>query len=82
MATLAAQLADLQAQLVSVKAALTAARDGPSSFTVLGMTHTAWRLSDLRDEQTRIEKSIQRLLRGGRGIVVDLSVSSETEEPA
>ena len=76
MATLVAQLAELQTELAAVKTALTAAQSGASSFSVDGIAQTNWRLSDLRGERTRIEKSIQRLLRGGRGFVVDMSQPS------
>jgi len=73
MATKAEKLAELQEELSAVKTALTAARSGNSSVSVDGMSVTNWRISDLRDEKARIEKSMQRLLRGGRGIVVDMS---------
>jgi hypothetical protein len=83
MATKAQKLAELQAELVEVKAGIKAARAGNSSFTLDGMSVTSWRMADLRDEQTRIEKSIQRLLRGGRGIVVDMSagVPGDSDDP-
>ena len=73
MATKAAKLAELQAALTAVKTAISSARSGNSSISIAGMSVTKWRINDLRDEQTRLEKSIQRLLRGGRGIVVDMS---------
>jgi hypothetical protein len=73
VATIAERITELEAELVAVKAALTSARSGGQSFTVDGQSYSSWSMSGLRDERTRIEKSIQRLLRGGRGMPVDLS---------
>jgi hypothetical protein len=73
VATNADQLTELQTELAAVKTAMSAARSGGSSFTVDGLSYTNWRLADLREERTRLEKAIQRLLRGGRGFVVDMS---------
>jgi hypothetical protein len=73
MATKAEKLAELQADLAAVKTAIGTARAGNSSTSIDGMSVTKWRLNELRDEQVRLEKSIQRLLRGGRGIVIDMS---------
>lgn len=76
MATKAEQLAELQAELATVKTAIASARAGVASVSIDGMSKSNWRLAELRDERTRLEKSIQRLLRGGRGIVVDMSYST------
>ena len=40
-------------------------------------------MSDLRDELTRVRKSIRRLLRGGRGMLVDMSagVPGDADDP-
>jgi hypothetical protein len=73
MATKAEKLAELQTELTAVKAAMTAALTGGRSVSIDGMSYSAWGMSELRDERTRLEKSIQRLLRGGRGMVVDMS---------
>ena len=75
MATNAEKLTELQTALTAIKATMTSLRSGASSFGVDGLQRTEWRLSDLRDEQTRIEKSIQRLLRGGRGMPMDMSAA-------
>jgi hypothetical protein len=71
--TRAEQLAELQAELVAIKTAQSNARSGNSSISVDGMSMSNWNPKDLQMERVRIEKSIQRLLRGGRGIVIDLS---------
>ena len=73
MATKAAQLAELHAELTAIKAAMTSARPSSASFSVDGLQVANRNMDELRKDRTRIEKSIQRLLRGGRGIVVDMS---------
>jgi hypothetical protein len=73
VATKAQKLAELQAELTAIKTQQTAARSGMSSFSLGAMSVTQQRLDTLATERTRVEKSIQRLLRGGRGIVVDMS---------
>jgi hypothetical protein len=73
MGTQAEKLAELQTELATVKAAIATARGGSSSFSFQGMSQTSWRLDDLYHERARIEKSIQRILRGGRGILTDMS---------
>jgi hypothetical protein len=73
MATLAEQLAEKQAELVVVKAAIARIMTGGQSSTIEGMSISRGSLSTLREERTQLEKSITRLLRGGRGIVIDMS---------
>jgi len=76
MSTKAEKLADLQTELAAIKTAQAASRSGNASVSVEGMSITSWNPKDLQSERVRIEKSIQRLLRGGRGIVVDMSYST------
>ena len=76
MATKAEKLAELEAELTAIKAAQAKARAGSQSISVDGMSKSSWNPKDLQAERVRIEKSIQRLLRGGRGIVVDMSYST------
>jgi len=77
--TLAVQLAALQAELVTLKAAITSAIGGMASFSIDGVSQSNWKIEELRTERTRLEKSIQRLLAGGRGIVIDMSASDTNE---
>jgi len=74
MSTRTEQLAELQAELIELKAARAAALSGKSSVSVDGMSVTNWRMADIRAEITRCEKSIQRLTRGGRGMPIDMSI--------
>ena len=67
-------MAELQAELTALKAARTAAITGKASASIDGMSYSNWRLAELRTEIVRCEKSIQRLLRGGRGMPVDMSI--------
>lgn len=76
MATKAEKLADLQIELAAIKTAQASARSGNASISVDGMSMSNWNPKALQEERVRIEKSIQRLLRGGRGIVVDMSYST------
>jgi phage shock protein A len=79
MATRAEQLAELQTELTQIKAAMTSARSSSTSFSVDGLSVSNRNMAELREERTRIEKSIQRLLRGGRGFVIDLSDQNTDE---
>jgi hypothetical protein len=79
MATKAEKLAELQAELASIKAAQASARSGGQSMSIDGMSKSNWNPKDLQSERTRVEKSIQRLLRGGRGIVIDMSYTTAAD---
>jgi len=73
VATKAEKLAELQAELVDIKAARKEA-SVYASFSVPGGLTAAFRNpAELSARRTQIEKSIQRLLRGGRGMPVDMS---------
>ena len=78
MATKAERLAELESDRTRIRTAIAAAQtaSGSQSITVDGMSVSSGsgaNVKYLRDELAAVEKSIQRLLRGGRGIVVDLS---------
>ena len=71
--TIAEQIAELETERTRLKTAIAAAQSGTSSFTVDGMSVTNFRLSALRGDLVRVEKSLQRLYRGGRGLQIDMS---------
>ena len=76
--TVAAKITELEAELALVKAQQAGASAGGQSFTVDGQSYTAVNYNALKDRRTQIEKSLQRLYRGGRGFVVDMSHPSTT----
>lgn len=80
VATLAQQLAEKQAELVVVKAAIARVLSGGQSSGIEGMNVSRANLSTLREDRTQLEKSIYRLQRGGRGIVIDMSCESAGNE--
>ena len=73
MATIDEQITELEAELVLVKAQLASASAAGQSFTIDGLTVSAVAYRALRDRRVELEKSLQRLYRGGRGFVVDMS---------
>jgi hypothetical protein len=79
MATKAEKLAELQSELTALKNAIAAGRSGGASVSIDGMSVANWSIKDLQAERTRVEKSIQRLLRGGRGIVIDMSYTTAAD---
>jgi len=67
------QVTELEAERAVLKTAITAAQTaGLSSFATDGLSAT-YRLAELRADLIRVEKSLQRLYRGGRGFVIDMS---------
>lgn len=74
--TIAAQITALETERTRLETAIAAAQSGHSSFTVGGFSATRWRVQDLRSELIRVEKSLQRLYRGGRGFQIDLSYAA------
>ena len=85
MATKAEKLVELQADRTRIRAALAAAQTGAGTtgFSVDGLaiqSGVGINNKYLRDELTAVEKSIQRLLRGGRGIVVDMSAGVPSDD--
>ena len=76
MATIAAQITELEAELVLVKAQQATASAGGQSFAVDGISVSHVNYRALAERRTQIEKSLQRLYRGGRGFIVDMSYPS------
>ena len=72
------QITELEAELVLVKAQMATASAGGQSFTVDGMSMTQVNYRGLRERRKEIEKSLQRLYRGGRGFVIDVSYPGAT----
>jgi hypothetical protein len=79
MATIAAQITELESELVLVKSQLATAQAGGGSFTLGDFSVTGTSYNGLRSRRTEIEKSLQRLYRGGRGMPVALSYPVATE---
>ena len=76
MATKAERLTELNLELAEIKTAITRIRTGGQSFGIGDLTNSQASLSGLIEQRTACEKSIQRLLRGGRGIPIDLSYTA------
>lgn len=72
MATQAEKLTELQAELVTVKAALAKASSA-QSVSVDGVSVSRANVNALMERRREIEKAIQRLLNGGRGMRIDMS---------
>jgi len=88
VATKAEKLAELEADRVRLRANIAAAQTASASggWTIDGASQQSGvgiNIKYLRDELIAVEKSIQRLLRGGRGIVVDMSagVPGDNSDP-
>jgi hypothetical protein len=77
VATNAAKIAELETELATLKTARTSALVGGSSQTIGDMSVSGISGVALNDRIIAIEKSIQRLKNGGRGIVIDLSYRSD-----
>ena len=78
MATRQAQITETEASIVRLKTAIAAAQTALSEagFTLGDMSKQSMaggNVSYLRKELTIEEKKLQRLLRGGRGMPVDMS---------
>lgn len=71
--TVAAQITALEAELVIIKSRMASILSGGKAFTLGDLSVTNHEYKELRSDRTRIEKSLQRLYRGGRGFVVDAS---------
>jgi hypothetical protein len=71
--TVAQKITELEAELVLVKAQQASASAGGQSFTLGDLSVFSVNYAALRDRRRDIEKSLQRLYRGGRGFVVDMS---------
>jgi hypothetical protein len=73
MATIAAQITDLETELTAVKSAMTSILTGGQSASMDGISKTKASYDSLKARRIEIEKSLQRLKRGGRGIIQDMS---------
>ena len=71
--TIAEQIAILEARRTVLEAALTTTGGGTASFSVDGLSKSYSNPASISAELTKVEKSLQRLYRGGRGMPVDLS---------
>lgn len=71
--TIQQQITALEAELVLIKAQMAGASAGAQSWTVDGMSVQSVNYREFSQRRKEIEKSLQRLYRGGRGFVVDTS---------
>jgi len=71
--TVAEKITELEAELVLVKAQMASLSSGGQSFSVDGVSRQNINYDAIKDRRREIEKSLQRLYRGGRGFVVDMS---------
>jgi len=71
--TNAERITELEAELALVKVQQASASAGGQSFTIDGQFYSQVNYRALADRRIQLEKSIQRLYRGGRGFVVDMS---------
>jgi len=78
--TIAEQIAILEARRDALETALTSATSGLASFSQDGMSASFSTPDKISAELTRVEKSLQRLYRGGRGFQIDLSQTSATDD--
>jgi hypothetical protein len=78
--TIAQRIAVYEAQRTSLETSIAAAQSAISSSTQGDMQVTLQKLSALREELATVEKSIQRLYRGGRGIAVDMSYAASESD--
>lgn len=76
------RLADLQAELAAIKTAISAILSKGQSATIGDKSLNRARLETLIDERNQLERDIQRLERGGRQLLMDMSVSPYGTEAA
>ena len=82
LGTIQEQITALEAELVLVKAQMAAASAGAQSVTLGSMSWSGVNYQAISTRRKEIEKSLQRLYRGGRGFVIDMShTDPESEEP-
>ena len=80
MATISQRLIELRAEETALSAAILTRISGAKSVSLDGMSASYDNCKELRSERERVRKSIQRLLRGGRGMVIDLSYAANGEQ--
>jgi uncharacterized protein involved in exopolysaccharide biosynthesis len=71
--TISERIEELEADRTRLREALAKLQSGSQSSSIDGMSRTNYQIKDMRHELTRVEKSLQRLYRGGRGISIDMS---------
>lgn len=77
--TIAQQIAVLEARRDALETALTTVTGGSSSLSVDGVSVSHSSPDIIQAQLTKVEKSLQRLYRGGRGFVIDLSQTGTDE---
>ena len=77
--TVAQQITVLEARRDALESAITTAAAGISSSNIEGVGISRTSISAMSAELDKVLKSLQRLYRGGRGIVVDMSYPGTTE---
>jgi hypothetical protein len=73
MATIAAQITELEAELTALKTAMTSILIGGQSASMDGISKASVSYESVKARRIEVEKSLQRLKRGGRGIIQDMS---------
>ncbi len=81
MATRAEQITELETELTTLKAARLSAFTGGSQFTLGDISVSGISSGNIGARIKEIEKSLQRLRNGGRGIVVDMSARADGVTP-
>jgi len=71
--TNAERIAKLEERRDALEAALLSASDGRMSISVNGMSVSRSSPEMLERDLAQVERSLQRLYRGGRGFVIDMS---------
>jgi len=77
--TIAERIAELEADRTRLRTTLADAQASAANVSIDGMSVSKWQIKDLRDDLIRVEKSLQRLYRGGRGIVIDMSYTETVD---
>ena len=77
VATRQQQIQELEAELTTLKAARTTALTTGSQTMIGSISVSGISSTNIQARITQIEKSIQRLKAGGRGIIVDMSARAD-----
>lgn len=78
--TIAEQIAVLETRRDALEAALTKSSGGVSNRSIDGMSVSYSNPEAIHRELERVEKSLQRLYRGGRGFVIDMSYAASASD--
>jgi ElaB/YqjD/DUF883 family membrane-anchored ribosome-binding protein len=73
MATIATQITELEAELTALKSAMTSILTSGQSSSMDGINKTRASFESIKARRIEVEKSLQRLKRGGRGMIQDMS---------